>query len=388
MATSSYYTYGTNLRNKEFFTSTVETKDGIKRYFSNIDAEIYFGNENITNDLCEFSFSVEEKKLPVYSYNKFYPDIIIPGQRIVQGTFALNFTDGAYIRNILSKIDNSILNTSYFDEQIYNPSDDSKNKALWNKSFDITIGYGDYKSENPSYNATCQTICGVQIMNVGKAISSKTGEPILEVYSFIGKDFIDKENNEYNTKENNKENESNNNQNNNNSNDNSGNNKEDNKDNNKENNTDKFGIIYNADYEFWGGMLGESINVTLTFPKNMIPNMKTCSIKGTFELIDNNIPNEEYPNASKIFTLERGLIISIENAEMNGIPEEYIKKISYSIKADDSRPIVRALNVYYYDNKNSTIKCNFKYSLTIDGKTEHISKDLNMRFVDKTVPIQ
>ena len=44
---ASYYTYGTNLRNKEFFTSTVNTDGKIKRYFSNIDADIYFGDKKM-----------------------------------------------------------------------------------------------------------------------------------------------------------------------------------------------------------------------------------------------------------------------------------------------------------------------------------------------------
>lgn len=130
MAISSYYTYGTNLRNKEFFTSTVNTNNGQKRYFSNIDAEIYFGNEDITHEILDFNFSVEEKKLPIYSYNKFIPDLIAPGQRIVQGTFALNFTEGAFMRNLLSKIDNSIYNTTYFEEETYNPGGEAKNRAL------------------------------------------------------------------------------------------------------------------------------------------------------------------------------------------------------------------------------------------------------------------
>ena len=43
MATRDYYTYGTNLNDREFFTSTVQTPYGIKRYFSNVDSEIYFG---------------------------------------------------------------------------------------------------------------------------------------------------------------------------------------------------------------------------------------------------------------------------------------------------------------------------------------------------------
>lgn len=186
---SSYYKYGTNLQDREFFTSTVNTSNGVKRYFSNIEGEIYFGNKLI-EDIYKFDFVVEEKKLPLYGYNCFYPEIIIPGQRIVQGSFVINFTNGAYISNVLNEIEDSILSNNIVECETYNPSGTDRDLAIWGKSFDIMIGYGYYKTDQETYNATCQTICGVQITNKQNVIDT-SGEPIMEAYSFIAKDFID-----------------------------------------------------------------------------------------------------------------------------------------------------------------------------------------------------
>lgn len=189
MATRDYYTYGTNLNDREFFTSTVQTPYGIKRYFSNVDSEIYFGNE-LMEDIYKFDFTVEEKKLPIYGYNCFYADIIVPGQRFVSGSFVLNYTNSAHINDVLSKIDDSIMNKTILESEVYNPGGKDRDMPLWSKNFDIMLGYGYYKSDLPTYNANCQTICGVQISGM-QLVLDTTGQPIMEVYSFVAKDFIE-----------------------------------------------------------------------------------------------------------------------------------------------------------------------------------------------------
>ena len=42
-----YFTYDTNLRDRNLYTSTVNTPFGIKRYFSSLDSEIFFGATQI-----------------------------------------------------------------------------------------------------------------------------------------------------------------------------------------------------------------------------------------------------------------------------------------------------------------------------------------------------
>ena len=80
--------------------------------------------------MVEFQYTVDQKNLPIFSYNKYYADVIVPGQRIVQGTFIINFTDGKYMDNLMEDVPNSVYNELAFDFNVYNPGDDSKNKDL------------------------------------------------------------------------------------------------------------------------------------------------------------------------------------------------------------------------------------------------------------------
>ena len=101
---SSYYTYEGNLRDRNKFTSTVNTTFGTKRYFSQLDTEVYFGSEQI-DEMVAFDFTISEPKLPIYGFNSFYANRIVSGRRQIQGTFAINFTGTLYLLNILNKID-------------------------------------------------------------------------------------------------------------------------------------------------------------------------------------------------------------------------------------------------------------------------------------------
>lgn len=181
-----YYTHDKRLQERDFFTSTVQTKYGIKRYFSNVEAEIYFG-EQFMEDIVRFDYSIEERKMPLYGYNSFYANRIITGQKIIQGTFAINFTNGAFMKNILDKISDSVEGSQF--DKTYKPCSD-KNMALWSKSFDILLGYGYYKDSEQTYNATSNCLTGVQITGMQHALDV-TGEPILEVYSFMAKNYTD-----------------------------------------------------------------------------------------------------------------------------------------------------------------------------------------------------
>jgi hypothetical protein len=135
---------------------------------------------------------VSEPKLPVYGYNSFYANRIISGRRVVQGTFAINFTGVNVILNILANAEDSILASKY-DTLTYRCGDDTTglgigNSDIFYKAFDLTISYGNGKSENPTYNGCYQTLVGVQIVEYRQALDTE-GNPILDMYSFIAKDI-------------------------------------------------------------------------------------------------------------------------------------------------------------------------------------------------------
>ena len=140
------------------------------------------------SEIKKFEFGIDEKVLPVYGYNCYYASELVSGQRIVQGQFVVNYTDSMLIRSVLSSIDDSIYKEITAPE--YVPGGDLHH-AIYDKQFDIMIGYGYYNVKDyHSYNATCQTIIGAKITGMHKVMDT-TGQPILEVFTFVAKDFIE-----------------------------------------------------------------------------------------------------------------------------------------------------------------------------------------------------
>lgn len=187
-----YYTHGKALREREFFTSVVQRPTGEKRYFSTIDSEIYFG-EHYMDDIVKLDYSIEERKMPIFGFNAYFASRIVVGQKIIQGTFAINFTETGMVNKILSSISPSVYADEIEELSFVNCSE--RNHALWDKSFDILIGYGYYKhpvETTQTYKATCKCLVGCFITGMQEVLDT-SGEPIMEVYSFIAKDIIFKD---------------------------------------------------------------------------------------------------------------------------------------------------------------------------------------------------
>lgn len=186
---ASYYKYSASMNDRTYFTSVVTNSAGnIKRYFSNVESEIYFGDKEM-EDIYQFQFSIDEKVLPVYGYNCYHASELVSGQRLIQGQFILNYTNEQEIKTTLGEIDSSVYESILADS--YHPSGGSISDPIYNKLFDIMIGYGYYNvKDKQTYNATCQTIVGCKISGMQKVIDS-TGQPIMEVYNFVAMDFIE-----------------------------------------------------------------------------------------------------------------------------------------------------------------------------------------------------
>ena len=198
-----YFTYDSNLRDRNKFTSSVNTTFGTRRYFSSLDTEVYFGSEQI-DEMVALDYTIHEDKMPIYGYNSFYANRIVPGRRTVQGTFAINFTSTTYLLEKLQSIEDSILQAGYYTEDgtylAYETTvfrcegEDSTglgigNNAIFNKMFDITVSYGYGKTEGmQTLNSCYQTLVGVQITDYRQALDTE-GNPILDMYSFIAKDI-------------------------------------------------------------------------------------------------------------------------------------------------------------------------------------------------------
>ncbi len=179
-----YYTYGGNLLNREKYTSVVNTAYGPRRYFSSIDTDVYFG-DILIDEMVAFDFIVDEKKIPIYGYNNFTPKRLLTGQKTIQGSFAINFTQTFNLKLIIDGLPDSIYANDY-EEAMFYCSDD--NQALFGKGFDITISYGDARGEG-SYNSCTQTLVGCYITSYRQAFDT-SGEPILDMYTFVAKDLL------------------------------------------------------------------------------------------------------------------------------------------------------------------------------------------------------
>ena len=182
-----YYVYGGNLLNREKYTSVVRIGDVEKRYFSSIDTDVYFG-DTLIDEMVAFDFIIEEKKIPIYGYNTYVPKRIITGQKTIQGSFAINFTRTFNLKYILDEVAESLYANDYEVVQYFCNDNDA---ALFNKGFDITLSYGDAKDDSgfKSYNACTQTLVGCYITSYRQAFDT-SGEPILDMYTFIAKDLI------------------------------------------------------------------------------------------------------------------------------------------------------------------------------------------------------
>lgn len=190
MATLPYYVHGTNLRNRNKYTSVIEVGNTNKRYFSNIECEFYFGSQRFY-DMVEFMFQIEELPKKIYGYNSFTPSIIVPGRKEINGEFRINFLKGGGFIEFLDSVEDSIMANTTDNMIKYCP----EAYPTWGgtkKTFDILIGYGYYKSKNKTYNATCQSLLGVTITGMRQELDT-TGQPITEVYSFTAKNYVEKD---------------------------------------------------------------------------------------------------------------------------------------------------------------------------------------------------
>lgn len=187
MAEKPYFTHGVNLAasDRDLVTSTTMYSGQLKRYFSSLDAEVFIGGERIL-DIVRLDFSYEEKKMPFYGFNSFWPSRIFVGQKIIQGTFAINFTEPGYIAKLLQKIDGSAAQDS---TSLVGQTCSLENSPLFGKAFDILVGYGGFNVENEaSFRNTHQILEGVMVNGYSQILDT-SGEPVMEAYSFMAKNL-------------------------------------------------------------------------------------------------------------------------------------------------------------------------------------------------------
>lgn len=176
--------------------SITHSVDGKVRYYSAIDAELYYGDIYI-DEVTQIAWSIQQQTMPLFGYNSYTFDDIAVGSRLIQGQFSINFTK----RNWLTKLQNdskfrNIARSRYREdtevETIYSDYRKRLHLPIWDKGFDLVVGFGNLKSVpgdgDSSIYGTYIILDCVQV--TGSQIElDYEGRPVQEVYSFIARDI-------------------------------------------------------------------------------------------------------------------------------------------------------------------------------------------------------
>ena len=174
----------------------------LKRYYSVIDAEIFFGNEFV-EDIAYIEWNVQQSVVPIFGYNSYTYDELARGTRYIQGVFDINFTSPNYLFQILKTAEEDSITTmsSYV---VHTPSDsvaainsslqgkgiDGDNSGpIWPETFDIDIIYGQNTGIGEPVHIFLEGVAIQSCQQVLSASASESPPTIRERYAFIAKDI-------------------------------------------------------------------------------------------------------------------------------------------------------------------------------------------------------
>lgn len=176
----------------------------LKRYYSNIDAEIYIDGEYF-QDIASIDWDIQSNKMPLYGFNSFVWDDVAFSSRIIQGSFVVNFTRPREVEAyIYGENDGNSKTLSYEEEAKSAPKNEKGetlikhtvtgsehisnpvHKALWFLPFDIDIVCGE-KEPTGDYPVHI-ILCSCYIIDC-RSMRNKDGGVAAEIYSFIARDY-------------------------------------------------------------------------------------------------------------------------------------------------------------------------------------------------------
>ena len=175
----------------------VNTVNGTKRYYSSVDAEIYFGDMFI-DEVTSIEWAVQQQAMPIYGYNSYCFDDMAVGSRLVQGQFSVNFLKAGFLMQLqknteLPRISRKLYGTDKAVDSYF--TDDFRkrlNMPVWDGGFDIVVGFGDHDKTTKSLENTmyktylvldCCQITGSMVQ------LDYNGIPVQEVYTFMARDI-------------------------------------------------------------------------------------------------------------------------------------------------------------------------------------------------------
>ena len=175
----------------------------LKRYYSVIDAEIYFGNQYV-DDVSDIAWTIQQKVQPLYGFNSYTLDEYARGNRIVTGSFRINFTSPNYLFKLLEAAKGqSISNIQQYsvekpnlkaddieaktDASLHGAIQGSGSAPIWPQTFDIDVVLGEKSLAGGSVHVM---LTNVTLISCQMILSAAGGSPnVGEVYSFMAQDI-------------------------------------------------------------------------------------------------------------------------------------------------------------------------------------------------------
>lgn len=179
------------LRHRPHVVNTANNRYDTKvRYYSSIDADLYFGDVFI-DEITNITWQVQQNAMPIFGYNSYTFDTIATGSRIIQGQFAVNFTKANYLAEVMETMTTISRVTYGIDNpatcKTFTDADNVRRRTpKWDAGFDIVIGYGELKSNNEYETYLILDCC--QITGCAQSLDYN-GEPVQEIYSFTARDI-------------------------------------------------------------------------------------------------------------------------------------------------------------------------------------------------------
>lgn len=186
-------------------TGIYEDKNAtLKRYYSPIDAEVYFGDYYV-EDVIDIQFGIEQQPFQIFGYNSYTADEIVVGSRVISGQFTINFTSPCYLFKLLEKAKSSSIlpaDTSTYvlsrkernnlapkgkvNTSLKGEISGTNTQELWPETFDIDVMYGEKSDEGDAVHLVLQN---VRILSCVQGASAHANVPATETYSFVAKDY-------------------------------------------------------------------------------------------------------------------------------------------------------------------------------------------------------
>lgn len=183
-------------RNNETLNSSLSSL-AQTRYFSAVDARIYFGDVYI-DEVQQIIFQLSQNTMGITGYNSYVFDVVAQGARTIVGQFKINFTKSGYLYEILNSLSpvNSGATLHTISKQCNTPTVSKNIRApMWDKCFNIVIPYGTNNVIDGDQVVSLSTtviLKGVYISACSQEFGTdkdEGGEPIAETYEFYARDI-------------------------------------------------------------------------------------------------------------------------------------------------------------------------------------------------------